>query len=57
MMGCKSANKPSYLFGDIDHHNAAAACNQTFIPNNFGPRWIGVARQKYVKKDDGKYFH
>ena len=54
---CKSATKPSYLFGDIDHHNAAASCNQTFIPENSGPRWIGVARQQYVNKDDGKYFH
>ena len=57
MMDCKSANKPSYLFGDINIHNAAAACKQTFIPNNLGPRWIGVAGQKYVNKDDGKYFH
>ena len=57
MKHCKSANEPSYLFGDMDLHNAAIACNQSFIPENFGPRWIGVARQKYVNKDDGKYFH
>ena len=57
MMDCKSANKPSYLFGDMDLHNAEAACNQEFIPNNFQVGWIGVARQKYVNKDDGKYFH
>ena len=57
MMDCKSANKPSYLFGDMDLHNAEAACNQAFIPKVFEVGWIGVARQKYVNKDDGKYFH
>ena len=57
MKHCKSANEPSYLFGDINLHNAAAACNQTFNPNYFGQMWIGVAGQTYFNKDDGKYFH
>ncbi|XP_078309855.1 uncharacterized protein LOC111110411 isoform X3 [Crassostrea virginica] len=56
MTDCKSAKEPSYLFGDMDLHNAAASCNQTFIPKVFEVGWIGVARQKYVNKDDGLEF-
>ncbi|XP_078340571.1 uncharacterized protein LOC111106908 [Crassostrea virginica] len=57
MKHCKSANEPSYLFGDINLHNAAAACNQTSInPNYFGQMWIGVAGQTYFNKDDGLEF-
>lgn len=59
MMDCKAANKPGYLFGDINLHNAASACSQPFMSNYFPLRWIGVARQVYINMDDGKrfYFH
>lgn len=57
MMDCKSANPPAYLFGDIDFQNATVSCKKTFIQNDPDLRWIGVARQFYLNKDEGKHFH
>lgn len=57
MMDCKRANRSAYLFGDIDFQNAKIACNKTFYPQRVELNWIGVARQFYLNKDEGKHFH
>ena len=54
MKHCKDAEQPSYLFGNVELQNANLACNSIDIPNNIALFWIGVARQKYLNKDDGE---
>ena len=54
MKNCKDAEQPSYLFGNVELQNANLACNSIEFSNNIALFWIGVARQKYLNKDDGE---
>ncbi|XP_078309858.1 uncharacterized protein LOC111110221 isoform X2 [Crassostrea virginica] len=56
MKNCEDADQPSYLFGNVELQNANLACSSIDIPNNIALFWIGVARQKYLNKDDGWNF-
>ena len=54
MKNCEDADQPSYLFGNVELQNANLACKSIDIQNNIALLWIGVARQKYLNKDDGE---
>ena len=54
MKNCEDADQPSYLFGNVELQNANLACSSIDIQNNIALFWIGVARQKYLNKDDGE---
>lgn len=46
---CKTNS--TYLNGDIELSNVKPACTNY---NMTSPRWIGVVRDQYIKKDEGK---
>lgn len=50
---CKSEHN-SYLFGDIDLTDPSKACKsiQGMVPS---PSWIGIAKEKYISIDGGKF--
>ena len=54
MKNCKDGDQPSYLLGNVELQNAYLSCNSIDITNKIALFWIGVARQKYLNKDDGE---